>query len=303
MKVVVGETERAVETLAGQTARVSEPDRSRRRALFGDVPQQRDLLRLLGIGAVFDVRLDLREETHRVQALVVVLDRVGVQHHARLHAQLATNHLVLGAYVAGDFDDGDAGDVDVVFNVDRVGFLVDRRRIDAALEVADLEMPLVFVELLERFEVGVADVVRVLHAGLERHHREQQLRRKQRIAADQDVLDRQAFEDRERHGAGRRIEVDVFDVRRDLAAVADALVVIVDLEHVLTERVRVEDLSDRKIHQCQKRVARHLGVAGEGDLRDDRVLDDAVGNRNAVRPRAHQRRRDVGEVSKRVDAR
>ena len=116
------------------------------------------------------------------------------------------------------------------------------------------------------------------------------------------VLDDEPFLDDERQRAGLRIEVDVLDVRGHLAAVADALVVVVDLEHVLTERVGVEDLAHREVHQGQERVARDLRVAGEEDLGEDGVLDHAIGDRNAVGPLAYQRRSDVGEVAERVDA-
>ena len=125
-----------------------------------------------GIGSGLDVGLDLREKVERVEALVVALDRVGVEHHARTLAQLAADHLVLGARVAGDLDDRDARDVDVVFDVGGAGLEIDRRRDDAALEVADLEMEVVFVDLLQRLVVGVANGVGVDAAGLERQHRE-----------------------------------------------------------------------------------------------------------------------------------
>ena len=70
-----------------------------------------------------------------------------------------------------------------------------------------------------------------------------------------------AFLYRQRQHAGLGIEVDVLDVRRNLTAVSDSLVVVIDLEHVFAERVRVEDLTDGKVHQRGERVARDLLIA------------------------------------------
>ena len=110
------------------------------------------------------------------------------------------------------------------------------------------------------------------------------------------------FADAQIQRAGLRIEVDVADVRRHLAAVADALVVVIDLEHVRTERVAIKDLADRKIHQREQRIVRHALVAGEADLRDQRILDHAIGDRHAVGTRTHERRCNRREIPERIDA-
>ena len=116
------------------------------------------------------------------------------------------------------------------------------------------------------------------------------------------LLDDQAFLNGQRQHAALRIDLDVFDVGRNLTAVADALVIVIDLQDVLAKRIGVEYLTDRKIHERQERVAGNLLVSDEADLCKDRILDDAISDRYAVRPLAHQRRRDVGEVAERVDS-
>ena len=145
MPVIIGESERRVEAEARYAARIPESDRSRSRTLFGDVPNERDVLRFLRIGTRPDVGLDLRKEVERVETLVIAFDCVGVEDHAEALAQLPADHFVFGAGVAGDFDDGDPRDVDIVFYVGRSGCKVDRRGNDAALEVTELEVELVFV--------------------------------------------------------------------------------------------------------------------------------------------------------------
>ena len=161
MQVVIRKTERRIETLSGKSARIAEADVRRGRALLGDVPDDRYVLRLLRIGPGLDVGLDLREKVQRLKTLVVALDRVGVEHHARPLAQFAPDHLVVRSGISGDLDQRDARYVDVVLDVGRTGFQVDGRRIYAALEVTQLEMELRLVELLQRLVVGVAHGVGV----------------------------------------------------------------------------------------------------------------------------------------------
>ena len=121
MQIRVRKAERRVEPQPGQAAGVTEADRSRRGALLRDVPDERDVLRLLGVGTRPDVGLDLREEVQRVETLVIVLDRVGVEHHAGTLAQLAADDVVLRPRIAGDLHDRDARDVDIVFDVGGAG--------------------------------------------------------------------------------------------------------------------------------------------------------------------------------------
>ena len=124
-------------------------------------------------------------------------------------------------------------------------------------------------------------------------------RREQRIGAfggrrDDDVADRQPFLDLQReHAVGA--DVDVGDVRGQLAAEADLVVVAVDLEDVLLIGLDVEDLARGRVHQRQQRVGRDALVAFEPDRGDDRVLDHAVGDRDAVGPLLDDRRRLIGE--------
>ncbi len=232
-----------------------------------------------------------------------MLDRIGVEDHARPLPQLAADHLVFRSGIAGDLDDGDARDVDIVLDVCRTGLKVDRRGNDAALKVADLEMELVLIELLDRFIIGVAHGVGVDAARLQRKVRENEGRRKQGVAADDNVLDDQSLLNDQRERAGLRVEIDVLDVGRHLSAVTDALVVIIDLQHVLPKGIRVKDLAHRKIHQRQQGIAGDFIVSGKDDLRNDGILDDAVRDRDAAGSLAHQRRGNVREVSERVDAR
>ena len=303
MQVVVGKSERAVESLPGQAARVPEAHRRLRRTLLGNVPDQGHELRLFRIGTRFDVGFYFREKAHRVEPLVVAFNRIGIQHHAGQFAQHAADHRILGARIAGNLDDRDARDVNVVLDVRRSGLEVDRRRIDAALEVPDLEMVLVLVQLGEDLVIRIPHRIGIHRSGLERKRRQEQRRREQRVAADDDVLDDQALLDRQRHGAGLRVEVDILDVGGNLSTVADPLVVVIDLQHVLAERVGVEDLPDRQVHQRQQGVAGNLLVPRERDLRNHRILDDAIRDRDPAGALADERRSDVGKIPERVDPR
>ena len=69
------------------------------------------------------------------------------------------------------------------------------------------------------------------------------------------------------------------------------------------KRVAVEDLADRGIHQREQRIGRHVCVAVEQNLGDDRILDHAEGDRDSVRALLNHRRHLVGEVSERKDVR
>ncbi len=90
-------------------------------------------------------------------------------------------------------------------------------------------------------------------------------------------------------------------MRRHLAAVTDLVVVRIDLEHVLMERVRIEHLTGSGIHESEQRVARNVRVSGEDDPLNDRIFDHAIGDRYAVRPLPDQRWYLVGKVAEVVD--
>lgn len=96
--------------------------------------------------------------------------------------------------------------------------------------------------------------------------------------------------------------MNVFDVGRHLTAVTDALVIVIDLQDVLAKRICVEYLADRKIHERLERVAGDLLVSDKGNFGKDRILDDAIRDRDAVRALAHQRRGDIGKVAESVDS-
>jgi hypothetical protein len=201
--------------------------------------------------------------------------------------------------VAGDLDRADAQHADRVTHVGGARLLVDRRRIDAGFDVAQLEVELL-VERLERVVVLVALLLGVRAAGFGDQRRNDHVRRQQRIGVgrrrDDDVPDRQTFLHGQRqHAVGR--DVDVGDVRGELAAEPDLVVVAVDLEDVLLIGLDVEDLAGCGVHERQQRVGGHGLVAVEPDRGHHRVLDDAEGHGHAVGTLLDDRRRLVGEES------
>src|SRR6202042_3498006 len=131
-------------------------------------------------------------------------------------AQHAPDDLVLRTRVAGNLDDRNPRDVDIVLDVGGAGLEIDRRGVDAALEVSELQVVLVLVKFLKRLKVGVADFVGVDRTGLQRQRRKNQRRGQQRIAADDDLLDDEALLDDQGQDAVFRIEIEILDVRGNL---------------------------------------------------------------------------------------
>ena len=289
--------QRAGEARAGDAARVACAQGGGAGALLFDLPVHGDETGPLGIGSRLALEVDLLEEAQVVEAVVVATQAAVRDDHAGAQAQLAADHVVVGDRVAGDLDGADAQHADRVAHVRGAGLLVDRGGVDAGLDVAELEVELL-VESLERVVVLVALRLGVRAAGLGHERRLDQVRVQQRVAFgvrhDDDVLDRQTFLNLEGQDAVGA-DVDVGDVRGQLAAEADLVVVAVHLQHVLLVGLDVEDLARCRVHQREQRVGRDARVAGKPDRRDDRVLDDAVGDRDAVRALLDDRRRLVGE--------
>ena len=112
-------------------------------------------------------------------------------------------------------------------------------------------------------------------------------------------VDGDAFLDVEPHAAVRG-DRDVAHVAR--ADVAELVVVRVDLRDVVAQRIGVEHRADGRVHERAEDVGGDVAVAGERDLRDDRIFDDDVVERNAARRRPDVGL-DVGEKSEREDGR
>jgi len=160
------------------------------------------------------------------------------------------------------------------------------------------------VEIFEAVDVLIALIFGIRRPRFREQHRADQVGGQQRVAdrrlRDEDVAHDESLAYRQRQDA-LRIDIHIGDVSGDLPAVADFVIVRIDLEDVLLVGLEVEDLTNGRVHERQERVGRHVRVAGEVDERDDRVLDDAERDRDAVRALFDHRRGLIRKETEVVD--